>query len=119
MLSLMSGPEPRGQFRMQAADAGRPIGVHLLADGKMEREMKERILRSALRWKLRLHGRALGFQERVILGVLCDQLRDLRLERLQRFTSAELAPRVYIDAAQIGASLLVKDRHVVSLAVSP
>lgn len=119
MLSLVSGPEPRGQFRMQAADSGRPIGVHLFADGKMQREVKKRILRSALRQELGLHGRAFGFQERVILRVLRDQLRDLRLEWLQRFTTAELAPGVDIDAAQIGASLLVKNRHVVSLAVSP
>ena len=103
---------------MQPVDPGRPVRIDLLAYGQVQRQMKKRILCPTLRQVLGLDRQTVGFQERVILGMFRDQLGDLCLERLEGLTAAVFSPCIDIDAAQVGASLLVKERHALSLAAS-
>src|SRR4249919_3580541 len=101
---------------MERTDAGGTVGADLLPDGEMQPQMQEWILCTAFGQKLGLYGRRVCFEQLVILRVLGNQSRDLRLQRLQGLAVAKLSPRVDINTAQLRAALLMKDWHGAGLA---
>ena len=74
----------------------------------MQSQVQKWILRAHFGKKLGLDRWRIRFEQGVILGMLRNQSRNLRVQWLQYLAAAESPPRLDVDATQVRAALMLE-----------